>query len=113
MYWFVSRQGEEARLTARRVSPILPPDFKYVTGFIKLIVSQISSMWKKFDMWNSYWAVVKEEKSSPFKSVDTPVAKSPFEATASEPPRSTRHKNGEHIESADKTIRGKADPCWR
>jgi hypothetical protein len=107
MYWFVSRQGEEARLTARRVSPILPPDFKYVTGCIKLIVSQISTM------WNSYWAVVKEEKGSPFKSVDTPVAKSPFEATASEPPRSTRHDNREHIESADETIGGKADPCWR
>lgn len=26
---------------------------------------------------------------SPFRSVDTPVAKSPLEATASEPPRST------------------------
>lgn len=30
-----------------------------------------------------------ERKISPLRSVDTPVAKSPLEATASEPPRST------------------------
>jgi hypothetical protein len=30
-------------------------------------------------------------KVSPLKSVDTPVAKSPRDATASEPPRSTMH----------------------
>ena len=41
--------------SARKVSPILPPEFMYVT----------------------------------LRSVETPVAKSPFEATANEPPRST------------------------
>ena len=41
--------------SARRVSPILPPELMYVT----------------------------------LRSVETPVAKSPFDATANEPPRST------------------------
>lgn len=37
------------------------------------------------------WVLVAEEKVPvPFKSVDTPVANLPVEATARDPPRSTR-----------------------
>lgn len=67
--------GGEAKHTARRVSPIFPPELKYVTVSGRRLVSG-----SVLDLGRGHL---------PLRSVDTPVAKRPFDATAREPPRST------------------------
>lgn len=70
------RSAENTYVTsARSISPVLPPEFMYVT----------------------------------LRSVETPVAKSPLEATANEPPRSTRTWNGQY-RLCDGVARGRY-PC--
>jgi hypothetical protein len=73
MISFARREVGKER-TARMISPILPPELRYVT-----------------DMGHSVrqGRIREKEGFIPFRSVDTPVEKRPREATAREPPRST------------------------
>jgi len=69
---------QKGKLTARIVSPTLPPEERYVT-----CVTRVG--------WGFFLRLClmgSEGGGSPFRSVDTPVAKRPLEATAKEPPMS-------------------------
>jgi hypothetical protein len=59
------------------MSPILPPDARYVTVDIALALLLPKT--------------IHRSRALPLKSVETPVANNPRDATASEPPRSTMH----------------------
>lgn len=64
-------------LTARKRSPILPPGLRYVT------VHRVKT--RKLE-------TLCTESDKLLRSVDTPVANKPFDATAKDPPRSTARK---------------------
>lgn len=67
------KDGDMVEHTARILSPTLPPELRYVTDrFLSVRVFDRSLC-----------------KDLPLRSVETPVANSPRDATANEPPRST------------------------
>lgn len=79
-------------LTARKTSPIFPPELRYVTTSpAKVCVS-----WSDKETFNIY--EISDATEVPLRSVETPVAKSPFEATAKDPPRSTIERYDSELE---------------
>lgn len=67
------------------LSPTLPPLLRYVTVSERIMFA-VSLAFGEWKLWSRRRG---EGQCSPFRSVETPVAYKPMEATASEPPRST------------------------